>query len=171
VVRGPFGQNTRIPKESACFFTKSPNKHWSLRQGTEKGTEKSLSLESVSPKLTTENWSVYEYPPNAKRKYKPRVALTRFRKVDVALTSRDLAKGSKDPITLALKEVVTIRRSADPRRSFNGELRQISCTYWKDLIIPEAQLVFYPARWKLPEAPKGLEELLERAEKPAEAKR
>jgi len=146
--------------ETHYFFTSNLKSHFDIR----KKSKKSFRIESAEPPPVVQIWSVFEYPPNQPRGYKPRVPLVLFKtiKLTLSVTTRYLELDERDPFTLTVMGIIRQTRSDDGRSSIRTDLRQISCTEWRQLIIPPATVTFYPGRWDIPEPPPELYSLLDR---------
>ena len=142
-------------REEFHFLQKALEKQISLRSSR----RHTFSLEENS-KPKVENWSVYEYPPNSPRRYKPRVPLGRIDSVQAELTA-GIDPEKIAPIELTVSGIIATRRTQDPANSINVSKRQISCVFWKDLTLAPLEIRFFPGRWNAPNPPRLLLELID----------
>ena len=153
-----FASFTIKARGDAYFFVEQGKKFLHLKGRS----SKSFSLLRTSDKLVCERWQVFVNCKGKRAIFKK--TLGRIDTLKIEATTGSIKLDKKEPFTWRLKNVIRQAKS-DGLNAVNAAQRQIGCTKWADLFLPEVAMKFYPGSWEIPDPPDGFDRLLKKLAK------
>ena len=141
-------------RDGNTIFFRRGGKHFELRDRR----LKTFRVLEATPKLGYERWTIFEHPPDSRRIIRNEW-LASFQKQKLLFLVSSIKLTDRDPFTLTLRNVVA-QGVGGTMDGINVGQRQLSCAYFRDIVVPAMTFSVYPARVKVPQPPDGFEELL-----------
>ena len=148
--------------KSRPFYISKPTRHFDVKT---KGRKAAMHIVEEKRKPRSKIWEVYQYVPNATRKVgKKKLALAD--RHTFSFSSRHVSADHKDPIVLTVSGMLGVRSvkggAGDEGLGVNERYNQISMFRWRDQIMAPLRIRIFPGRWRVPEPPRELVELIDR---------
>ncbi len=149
-------------EKTYLLLTRSVTSYLKLTR-RKKGVARKLrfSVKKIRPRPAPTLWKVFTYPHGGGGGRKV-VRLFVTSKLQFEITSNAIRSSDREPFELSFQGMAVQSRRNTPKNSINPTEQQVAVKTWRDIVLPPVTLKFSPARWKIPEPPRGFNELLRR---------